>query len=60
MMAHAPMPVPAPGRSLYCRPMDVSRPILVLLLIALLLAGCGRKGPLYLPEEATPPAAGSN
>lgn len=59
MMAHAPMPVPASGRSLYCRPMDALRPIVVLLLLALLLAGCGRKGPLYLPEEGAPPATGN-
>ena len=27
-----------------------------LLLAAALLAGCGQKGPLYLPEVKTPPA----
>jgi|GEM_PF-4543514 len=59
-MAHAPVPVPAPERSLYCRPMNVPRPIVALLLLALLLAGCGQKGRLYLPEESAPPAAGSN
>jgi predicted small lipoprotein YifL len=40
--------------------MDALRPIVVLLLLTLLLAGCGRKGPLYLPEDGTPPATGSN
>jgi len=40
--------------------MNVPRPIVALLLLALLLAGCGQKGRLYLPEESAPPAAGSN
>jgi predicted small lipoprotein YifL len=28
-----------------------SRPVLVGLLAAVLLAGCGQKGPLYLPDQ---------
>lgn len=38
------------------------RKIFLLLIIALLLAGCGLKGPLYLPAPkpaATPPASGT-
>ena len=51
MMAHGPVPVPVPARPLYCRPMNALRPTAVLLLFCLLLAGCGQKGRLYLPEE---------
>lgn len=29
------------------------RPVLMLVLCALLLAGCGHKGPLYLPPPAS-------
>lgn len=48
MMAHPPVPVPASGPPVYCRPMNAARP-LALLLLLLLLAACGQKGPLYLP-----------
>jgi predicted small lipoprotein YifL len=42
--------------------MNASRQIAVLLLFCLLLAGCGQKGRLYLPDEPQPaaPAATSN
>ena len=31
------------------------RPVLMLVLCALLLAGCGHKGPLYLPPPPSSP-----
>lgn len=31
--------------------------VLIGLWLAALLAGCGQKGPLYLPESKAPPAA---
>ena len=34
-----------------------SRPALLGLLAVALLAGCGQKGPLYLPKPAAQPAA---
>jgi predicted small lipoprotein YifL len=39
--------------------MNTLRPTAVLLLLCLLLAGCGQKGRLYLPEEPSQPPAGS-
>lgn len=30
------------------------KPALCLVLLAVLLAGCGQKGPLYLPDETAP------
>ncbi|MFO1371698.1 MAG: lipoprotein [Candidatus Competibacteraceae bacterium] len=32
-------------------------PLLASLLLAALLAGCGQKGPLYLPQPSQPPAS---
>ena len=31
--------------------------LLVLILALFLLAGCGKKGPLYLPDEPAPPTS---
>ena len=33
-------------------------PVLAVLLAAVLLAGCGKKGPLYHPDHPRPPAKG--
>jgi predicted small lipoprotein YifL len=35
------------------------RQILLVTAVLLLLAGCGKKGPLYLPDPAQPPASTS-
>ncbi|MDW3715882.1 MULTISPECIES: LPS translocon maturation chaperone LptM [Pseudomonas] len=32
-------------------------PFVALLAVACLLAGCGQKGPLYLPDESKPSSA---
>jgi predicted small lipoprotein YifL len=37
--------------------MFYSGPLLTGLLLAALLAGCGQKGPLYLPAPSAPPAS---
>ncbi len=30
-------------------------PVIIAMLMALLLAGCGKKGPLYLPDSSSAP-----
>jgi predicted small lipoprotein YifL len=37
-----------------------SRPLEVLFAAALLLAGCGQKGPLFLPAQGVPAAASTS
>jgi predicted small lipoprotein YifL len=39
--------------------MNAPRTIVALLLLVLLLAGCGKKGPLYLPEATAATAVDS-
>ena len=59
MMAHPPVPVPAPGPPVYFCAMNAVRPLALLLLLLPLLVACGQKGPLYLPEPQAEVPAGT-
>lgn len=52
-------PEPAPGPNAIRPPAGVPGLCPLLLLLGLAVAGCGQKGPLYLPDERGDPRTGS-